>query len=435
MGGTKPQTKSKPTKTQAKALAMKTWHDILEQAIEREASDIHLEPERDGLFVRYRRHGLLSSASNLPAELTGPLIEYLKERARLDKRQVTAPQSGDFDEHGSQHSYQLTLATVPMLDGERLVIHLHDPQAKPPSLEALGLWGKGLSELQQTLTQPHGLVLICGPNHSGTAITLASLAASMVHPVHEIASVETDIAYRVPGVNYMQVHPEIGMTWQRVLHLQLKHEPAGVVLGSIPDRATAQLAIGASKHQQLVLAGMAVDTMVSGLTRISQLSGDSLDVAAALQLITNQRLVWHLCPHCRVAYSPTVSERELLNQRWHFDRPAVMKHIHELELEAIAQQLSGSASNDPSTTEQAILRLWRPLPGGCRHCHGSGYSGAIALFSVLVPTDDLRSLVAKSAPLSEIQDIVAKESIISIHIDGLVKALRGLISIESVLGL
>jgi type II secretory ATPase GspE/PulE/Tfp pilus assembly ATPase PilB-like protein len=435
MVGSKPQTKSKPTKAQPKVLAMKTWHDILEQAIEREASDIHLEPERDGLFVRYRRHGMLSSASSLPAALTGPLIEYLKEKARLDKQQVRTPQSGDFEERGSRHAYQLSLATVPLLDGERLVIHLHDPQAKPPSLEALGLWGKGLTEARQALTQPHGLVLICGPNHSGTAITLASFAASMVHPVQQIASVETDIAYRVPGVTYMQVRPETGMTWERVLHVQLKHEPAAVVLGSIPDRATAQAILNASEHQQLVLAGMAVDTIVSGLARISQLSGDSLDVAATLRLVTNQRLVWHLCPHCREAYSPTLSERKLLTRRWHLDRPATMKHLHELELEAIADKLSGSASHDPSTTEQAILRLWRPSQAGCQHCHGSGYSGAVALFSVMAPTDRLRGLVAKRAPLSEIQTAVVKESIISVHIDGLIKALRGLISIESVLGL
>jgi type II secretory ATPase GspE/PulE/Tfp pilus assembly ATPase PilB-like protein len=441
MGGSKAHTKKRPAETKPKAPADKTWHDILEQAARSEANYIHLEPTTDGLLIRYRRHGLLSDASRLSAQTAQALIAYLKERAQLDKRQTSSPQSGDFADEGQYHMYKLSLATIPLLGGERLVIHLHDPHATPPSLEALGFWGKGLQEVQQALTQPHGLVLICGPNRSGTAITLASFAASMVHPVHQmhpvhqIASVETDIAYRVPNVVYMQVRPDIGMTWQRVLHLQLQHEPTAVVLGSIPDRATAETALTAAEHRQLVLASMAVDTMVSGLSRASQLSGDPLGVVAALRLITNQRLVWHLCTYCREAYAPTAAELEPLRIRWHLDRPTAMQRLHKLELEAIASKLSGGTDTDPSTTERGIVRLWRPAKAGCQHCHGSGYSGAVALCSVLVPTDHVRSLIAKRAPIAELQTAVSEDSSINLQVDGLVKALRGLISIDAVLAL
>lgn len=434
MGGTTRQT-TKNSKLAKAAPIEETWQHILQEAIQAEASHIHLEPGTEGLVVRYRRHGLLSPPVRLERDLAKPLARYLKERAQLDLKQTRAPQSGNFSEHHNQHDYELSLSTMPLQAGERVVIRLHDPQAVSPSLTELGLWGQGLKQVQYALTQPHGLLLISGPNHSGVSTTLASLAAALAHPTHRIASVETEIAYHVPTIEYMGVRPSTGMTWQRVLDLQLKHEPTAVILGNMPDRATAKKALTAAQQQQLVISGMPVDTIVDSITQTERLSGDALALATALRLITNQRLVWHLCPVCRESYTPDAALQQLLNHTLGLDRASVMKRLHHLELETIQEGLSGSASNDPSSSERAVLRLWRAKPKGCPACHGSGYSGAVALFSVLPISDKLRSQIARQAPATLLHDVVRRESATSLHLDGCIKALRGLIAIESVLAL
>src|SRR5271170_3379998 len=186
MGGTTRKA-TKPSEVVQTATIETAWQRILRQATREEASDIHVEPESDKLVIRYRRHGLLSSPTVLPGALAQPLARYLKAQAQLDTKQTRIAQTGNFVQTSSRHNYELSLATMPVLVGERLVVHVHDPAATPPSLQALGLWGAGLKHVQQALTQPRGLILVSGPNHSGLSTTLASLAATVAHPAHRVA--------------------------------------------------------------------------------------------------------------------------------------------------------------------------------------------------------------------------------------------------------
>lgn len=434
MGGTT----RKPTTTKPKARRStpieETWQHILGQAFVAEASDIHVEPGTDKLVIRYRRHGLLSSPEKLSKALAQPLARYLKTRAQLDARQTRAPQAGNFAETHAQRRYDLSLATMPLLGGERLVIHLHDPLAAPPTLTSLGLWGNGLTQVQQALAQPHGLILVSSPNHNGLSITLASLAANVVHPAHLVASVEAEVAYHVPTVAYMSVQPNTGMTWQRALKLQLKHEPDVVLLGLMSNRETAELAIAAAQRQQLILAGVPASDQADGITQIARLSGNALMLAATLHLITNQRLAWHLCANCRESYAPDIALQQELYRLLRLRGASAMKRLHELELLAIKQGLP-SADHEPSTNEHGILRLWRAKAGGCQLCHGSGYTGAVVLISVLPIDDQLRSRIARSASLATLRAAVRDSGALSLQLDGCIKALRGLIAIESVLNL
>jgi type II secretory ATPase GspE/PulE/Tfp pilus assembly ATPase PilB-like protein len=435
MAGTARKTTPKSPKLTGQALVKKTWQQVLGDAIRVEASNIHIESGTGSSVVRYRRHGLLLAPVSLPPKQLQPLISYLKERAQLDLRQPLMPQAGTFVESYQRRDYQCSVAVMPLLGGERLVVHIKHDQALPPLLQELGLWGKGLQHVQHALTQPYGLILVSGPRHSGVSITLASFAAALAHPAHRIASVEAEVAYRVPAIEYMDVNPQIGMTWHRVLKLQLKHEPSAVVLGSMSDQATAKAAVAAAQHQQLLLCGIAVDTPVDSINQAARLAGDPISLAAVTRLVTNQRLVWHLCPHCRQAYVPQAKLQQQLNDTLHLDQDGVMKQLHELEMEAIKEGLSGSSDNEPSTNERSIVRLWRARPDGCEVCHGSGYSGAIALFNVLPISDNLRGQIAEQASRVTLQRTVSRERVISLELDGLIKALRGLIAIESVPGL
>jgi type II secretory ATPase GspE/PulE/Tfp pilus assembly ATPase PilB-like protein len=434
MGGTAQKSATKSTNTVSQELIDETWQRILKQAVRAEASDIHVEPDSDGLVVRYRRHGLLGPLAELPKELARPLARYLKTLAELDTTQTKSPQVGSFTQQTGRRTYQLSVATMPLLTGERLVIHLHDQAAEPPSLPELGLWGASLSHLQQALTQPHGLILVTGPNHSGVSITLASIAAALTHPAHKVVSVEAETAYHVPTVDYMLVRPQTGMTWERVLKLQLKHGADAVVVGALPDRATAELAITSARQRQLLLAGVLADTTVDSITQVARLSGNALGLAASLRVVTNQRLVWHLCPKCRESYAPDAALRQQLTRLFQLDRTSVMKRFHELVL-AAKPELGANVETEPGSSEGGLIQLWRAKKGGCRACHGSGYSGAIALFSVLPISDQLRSQVAQGVPASSLRTTVREQSVMSLQADGFIKALHGLIAIESVLSI
>ncbi len=411
------------------------WRQIFSQAIRTQATDIHLEPQIDALIIRFRRQGRLTSPARLDAALAGPLTNELKQLAELDLKQTSSPQSGNFSETLNRHNYQLVIDTVPLAAGERLVIHIHDPLAQPPDLGGLGLWGNGLTHVQNALATPHGLILISGPNHSGVSTSLSSCASSLVSPLHHVASVEDRAAYHLAGVSYMSVNPTNGMIWSRVLKMQLKHEPDVVILGNVPDRTTASLATMAANQQQLILAGCRADTNLAALKQLVRLSDLPLELATSLRLMWNQRLLPKLCPKCREAYIPDNKLTQRLETKFHLERSGNLERLQQLETEA-RSQLDGDL--EPAETElisnsKGLAKLWRARAGGCRFCHKSGYDGATALFEIVSITDELKRQLVSPTSSSALSEAIVSSRITSLNVDGLVKAVCGIIDIEAIL--
>ena len=309
-----------------------------------------------------------------------------------------------------------------------------DPVAEPPELAALGLWGEGLTCVQNALVQPHGLILISGPSHSGLSSTLAGCAAALSSNFTQVASVEETPVSHVPAVSYMAVKPVSGMTWSRVLRMQLKHQPDAVILGNIPDRETAEIAVNAANKQQLVLCSIRADSPATALLQLLRLSGNPLDLAASLRLVCAQRLVPRLCPDCRETYSPDLALRSFINQKFQLDLADNLVRLQRLVAEATRQGLRGQGNSTAAlnTSNHGITRLWRPKAGGCRKCHKSGYQGAIALFEVIPISEELRGYLVHPPANTPAAKSLSENRVTSITVDALVKALCGLIAIDAV---
>ena len=436
MGGTVQNSTNSPIAAVSDELTESIWRRIFRQAIHTNATDIHIEPQIDALIVRFRRQGALFTDLSLEAEIARPLARQLKQLAGLDLRQTKTPQESVFVQVHNHHTYHLSVNTIPLVSGERIVIHIDDPVAQPPELSAMGLWGKSLAYLQNALAAPRGLILISGPNHSGVSTTLAGCAAALSSPSHHVASVEENAAYHLPDMTYMSVRPSNGMTWPRVLRMQLKHEPEVIILGNIPDRETAEIAIEAANRQQLILSGSRADNASLAVTQLLRLSGNPLDLAASLRLVCAQRLVPRLCPDCREAYPVEAGLQNRLAQMFRLDRVDAMTRLQQLEQEANDQILGHQLplSKSISTDRHGIVWLWRAKAGGCHSCHKSGYRAAIGLFEVTPVNDSLRRQLIQPSSMTALYERINAERVSSLAVDALIKALCGLIAIEYVPG-
>jgi len=434
MGGIVTQPKMRQSDTAANISAMSIWRRILGQAIRTNATDIHIEPQIEKLLIRFRRQGALSTGLTLATNTAKPLAKQIKQLANLDLRQTKAPQDGTFTQVYNHHTYHLSVDTMPLLSGERMVAHIHDPAAQPPELAALGLWGKGLTCFQNALAEPRGIILISGAGHSGIPTTLASCAAALSSSFHRIASVEENATYQVANVNYMAVKPSNGMTWSRVLRMQLKHMPDVVILGNMPDRETAEIAVDAAS-KQLVLGGIRSSGATAAVTQLLRLSGNPLGLATSLRLICYQNLVPRLCPECREVYTPDLAMQNHLSQMFRLGQGNNAARLQQLESEATGQLQCNQAlaTAKSSINEAKITQLWRAKPGGCSKCRKSGFNGATALFGVTPISEVLRSHLAQSSTVSHLSEIVIKDQTISLQVDALVKALCGLVTIETVI--
>lgn len=413
------------------------WRHIFSQAIRTNATDIHIEPQSSALLVRLRRHGMLSTDLTLAAESAKPLANELKKLAGLNLKLTKSPQESTLTQVYNHHSYHLNVNTMPIVSGERIVVHISDPMAQPPELTALGLWGKSQLSFQNVLTSPHGLILISGPNHSGIATTLASCAAALSDPLNHIASVEENATYNVSDVDYMAVRPNSGMTWPRVLRMQLKHEPNIIVLGNVPDRETAEITVAAANQQQLVLCGIRADSATDAITQILRLSGNPLDLASSLRLVSGQRLVPRLCLDCREAYTPDQTLQLLLTKTFRLNNNESMEQIQQLVIEAKYQLMDDRmpVTTQWGSAQNRIVKLWRPRSGGCNKCRKTGFNGAIGLFEVIPVGDLLRQHLAQMLSANATHHSIASERITSLQLDGFIKAVCGLIAIESVPGI
>lgn len=406
------------------------WQRIFRQAIRSMTSDIHIEPQADVLYVRYRQGGILSPPEAWDCRLTNPLAIYLKQLAGLDETQISAPQAGIFLQAYNHKSYSCGITTLPLATGERLVIHIQDPMTQPPTLEELGLWGKGLAYTRQALATK-GLIILTGPKQSGLSTTLASCTAAVAHVATSVASVEAASRFHIPEVRYMNVNPAIGMTWPRVMNLQLKSRPDVVILGGVPDRETAALALDAARHNQLIVCGIPADSAAMGFQQLVLISGDKLTLAARLQLIVNQRLLPRLCENCRQICVPTMAQQQDFVHRWHLDQAQACTRLrHALAAAAQSGLLPLSDYQDNLVSNRGIAKVWQPKPNGCRRCGYSGFYGVVGLFEVIPAEDSLRSQLANSGA-RQLTNILGSARLSSLAEDGFVKAVSGLCSLEA----
>lgn len=413
----------------------KALNAMLDKAIAEQATDIHIEPRERTIVVRFRVDGLLHETAKLPLGALSALVANLKRRAGLDAKNIFTPQSGSFMYASSLYDTNITIATMPTINGEKIAVQLTPQLSEPATLESLGYWGEALHSIERSVAEPHGLIIATSPSKTVTSLSLLGIVHLLNNPALNITTIEDPIEHHIPGINQTQVSPAHDLSFASGLEAILKQDPNVVMVSDMHEPSTVSLALHAGLNGRLILGGLHTNSAAHGISHLLHMHSEPFLVATALRLATGQRLVRRLCPSCKEAYTPDDSARKDLKALLTKSGITTMKKLHSLELSAAEEGLGGKAMSSISTTPSSITTLWRAHTEGCAHCRYTGFSGRVGICEVLPNSDMTRHLIANQATTQAIQQQAIEEGMIPLPLDGLIKALRGLTSLEDILPL
>lgn len=414
---------------------------LVEGAIKAGASDIHIEPRENYVSIRYRVDGILREVNKLPKKVHGALVSRIKILSNLKIDERRAPQDGRFKIVISNLIYALRVSTLPITDGEKVVMRILNESSKAATLEELGYWGRSLDTVNRAIVQPHGMILVTGPTGSGKSTSLFSVLSLLNNPTVNISTVEDPVEYRIPGANQTQVNPQAGMTFVAGLRALLRQDPNIIMVGEIRDTETAGLAVQAALTGHLVFATLHTNNAATCLPRLLDMGIEPFLIASTVRAVVGQRLVRRLCPNCRESYLPEATIVKKIADSFGIKDASFMKFIHELEVSALEGGIgansdaakSAQSTTELSTTETKIIKLWKAHENGCDECNHLGYRGRLGIYEVLGNSNEVQKLIVSNATSETIQNQAIKEGMVIMQMDGFIKALRGQTTIEEIL--
>lgn len=383
----------------AEASVVRLVNELLVEAIESRASDVHMESQSTGLVVRYRIDGILHTQP-IPPEINrfqAAIISRLKIMARLNIAEKRLPQDGRIKLRVHGREVDIRLSVIPMIHGESLVMRILDKGALKLNLKMLGMGEATYNLYSELIRLPHGIILVTGPTGSGKTTTLYSSLIEIQSPAVKIITTEDPVEYQLDGINQIQVHPKIGLTFAASLRSILRHDPDVVLVGEIRDAETAENAIQASLTGHTVFSTLHTNDAAGAFTRIVDMGIEPFLVASTVEGIMAQRLVRRLCPSCKEAYTPK-PEDVPRDFPWH--------------------KLEGRP-------------LYRPI--GCRTCRNLGYSGRFGIYELLATTEKVRQLAHDRKSSFEIKQAAIESGMLTLRDDAFRKAMDGDTSIDEVL--
>ena len=411
---------------------------IIEYAIKSSASDIHIEPREGYVSVRYRIDGVLREANKLPKKVMAALISRIKILANLKIDERRAPQDGRIKVQVNGQVFALRVSTLPIMDGEKVVMRILNESSKAATLEELGYWGHSLDTVNKAIVQPYGMILVTGPTGSGKSTSLFSVLSMLNKPDINISTVEDPVEYRIPGTNQTQVNPVAGMTFVNGLRALLRQDPNIIMVGEIRDGETAGLAVQAALTGHLVFSTLHTNNAATCLPRLLDMGIEPFLIASTVRAVIGQRLVRRLCPDCKESYTPDKAVLTQINETFGTDTAAKMKQVHELEQTALKGGIGKNSKEDSdwnklSSTESTINRLWKAHDGGCENCAHQGYRGRMGVYEVLDNNVAVQKMIVSNATSDTIQNQAIEDGMVTMQMDGFIKALRGTTTIEEIL--
>lgn len=378
--------------------AVRLVDTLVTDAVASRASDLHLEPDAEGLRVRLRIDGLLRERGRIPRHLARQVVSRVKIVSGLDITERRLPQDGRVQARVGDRQIDLRVATMPSLRGESVLVRLLPTGTAGLDLDEVGFSPSVRARLVAALERPQGMVLVTGPTGSGKTTTLYAGLRAVLDDTRKVLTLEDPVEYLLPGVHQTQVAPRIGLTFERGLRHLLRHDPDVVLVGEIRDRETARLAVEASFTGHLVLATLHTNDAPSAITRLRNLGVERYVIAAALSLTIAQRLARTVCEHCA---EPATADPRLLQRLG-------------LSLDQMAE---------------AKLRRG----AGCALCEGTGELGRTAIGEALVVTPRLRELIDEGAPEAVLARVARADGMGRMREDALAQARAGTISLQEVL--
>lgn len=399
--------------TVEEAPIIKIVASTLRQAVESGASDIHIEPQRSRVRIRFRNDGQLADTASLPANLAQPVVSRVKVLARLKLDETRVPQDGRFRTFMFGRDIDYRVATFPTPLGEKVAIRVLDPSTGLKSFSDLGLSSHNARLLEEALARPYGMILISGPTGSGKSTTLYAVLQRLNKPTVNVLSLEDPVEYFVEGLNQSQVKPEIGYDFSSGLRQILRQDPDVIMVGEIRDGETAGLAVNAALTGHVMLSTIHTNNSVGVIPRLIDLGVQPFLLSSALALMFAQRLVLRLCPQCRVPTEP----------------PPAIADVIQKALAELPPDLAKEAAQ-----YQPPYQVFRAEPKeGCATCRGKGTMGRVALFEFLPMTRELSDLINGAFTEGKLWDLAKAQGIVTLRQDGVLKALAGEVPIEEVL--
>ena len=388
------------TDTDADAPVVKLVHTLILEAIQRRASDIHLEPLEKRFRVRYRIDGVLLEVENPPKRLQLSIISRLKIMANISIAEKRIPQDGRIQIMMNGRQLDLRVSSLPTAHGESIVMRILDKEGLQLGLPELGFFSDDQKELERLISLPDGIVLVTGPTGSGKTTTLYSCLHHINKPDRKIITVEDPVEYQLNGINQVPVRADIGMTFASALRAMLRQAPNIVMIGEIRDLETAEIAINASLTGHMVFSTLHTNDAPSAVTRLIDIGVKPFLVSTSLRATIAQRLVRKICAKCRQPYAPTAAELRSLN----------------------------------ITSAQAATANFA-RGSGCAACNGTGYRGRLTIVELFVVNEEIQRMIYEHAGSSALREKARSLGMRTMREDGLRKVLAGLTTIEEVISI
>ncbi|MBL8981219.1 MAG: Flp pilus assembly complex ATPase component TadA, partial [Gemmatimonadetes bacterium] len=415
------------------APVVKLINAILTDAVKRGASDIHFECFEHELRVRYRIDGALQEVMKPPLKLKAALISRFKIMAQLNIAERRVPQDGRIKLKIGNKVIDYRVSTLPTLFGEKVVLRILDKGNLTLDLEKFGIEPSAEKALMEAIMNPYGMVLVTGPTGSGKTTTLYSALSKINNIDVNIMTSEDPVEYNLFGINQVQVRNEIGMTFAAALKAFLRQDPNIIMVGEIRDLETGGIAIKAALTGHLVLSTLHTNSAPETVTRLMDMGLEPFNVASALNLVLAQRLVRRICPRCRKKYTPDEIElggAKVTPDTRLGDLRFTNSALHDARSRALPDALP-HLENLSVDTRVGELPFFKGR--GCDDCAGTGLKGRQGLYEVMAMTPELRRLILMNVGAQEIKDAAITEGMLTLRMDGWLKVLKGVTTLEQVI--
>jgi type IV pilus assembly protein PilB len=371
-------------------------NSILVEAIESDASDVHVEPQKERLLIRFRIHGILREVKSIPKKMAGSVISRIKVASGMDIAERRRPQDGRMKLKVGSMEVDMRVNTIAVQFGEKVCIRLLKPNATTGGLEKLGLTVAEGARINKMIKAPNGIILVTGPTGSGKTTTLYSCLREINTPEMNITTIEDPIEYPLAGVNQTQVSHKSGLTFAICLRAILRQDPDVVMVGEIRDEETMEAAIHAALTGHLVFSTLHTNSTAKTVTRLLEMGAPAYMISSSVIGILAQRLVRRICVKCKVAYQATEEELQILG----------VKDITQ-----------------PVTLHKGA---------GCARCNNSGYEGRIGLYEIMSVDREIGELIEQNASTYSIQDAAVRAGMLTLGMDGKRKVFAGMTTVEEV---
>ncbi len=385
----------------SEAPVIRLVNHVISRSLEVKASDIHFEPYRDQLKIRFRIDGVLHDVETVSKRLQPAITSRLKLMAKMNIAEMRLPQDGRIKVREGKREIDIRVSSLPTLFGESIVLRLLNRDEVKLELPSLGLSKDILSHFEEIIQKPYGMVLVTGPTGSGKTTTLYAVMNRINSPDKKIVTVEDPVEYQLDGINQIQVKPDIGLTFASSLRTILRQDPDVVLIGEIRDTETAEIAVQSALTGHLMFSTLHTNDAASAITRLQEMEIESYLLSSCLLAVMAQRLVRRICPHCRTQY------------------PVKPGFIEE-----ISKAMGAEIENPPEF-------LWKGK--GCQACAMTGYSGRTGIYELLLINDEIESLILNETDSGTIASSAQAAGMRTLRQDGILKVLAGETTFEEVM--